>query len=83
MKTLEQTYFCEPGANQAMCFGSLPLWAVELVSTLQRQSLLSPVRTACVSLGCCQLQGLVRHSWALASRVRRCPTANPSSTSWR
>ena len=82
LKTLEQMY-CEPGANQAMCFGSLPFWAVELVSTLQQQSLLSPVRTARVSLGCCHLQGLVRGSWFLASLVRRCLAAHPSLTSWR
>ena len=82
-KTLEQTYFREPAANQAMCFGSLPLWGAELVSTLQRQSLLLPVRTARVSLGCCYLQGFVRGSRSLASLVRRCLAANPSLTSWR
>lgn len=83
LKTLEQIYFCAPGANQAMCFGSLPPWAMELVSTLQRHSLLSPVRTASVPLRCYQVQGLVLSSRFLASLVRRCPTANPSLTSWR
>ncbi|KAK9830617.1 hypothetical protein WJX81_006040 [Elliptochloris bilobata] len=43
LEGINDTYFFQPGANQAMCFGSLPYWAEELVSMLQQRSLLSAV----------------------------------------
>ena len=65
LATLDKDCFEQPGVNQAMWFGSLPLWAEELMMSLPVQSLPSEVgalfpsgqalKTRCLPLTCLHL----------------------------